>query len=212
MGRRCFTSTVGASPPHERRDLHSQRHQGARGARGRPQAPGDVHRRHERVRSAPPRVRGRRQLRRRGARRLLRPHRGHSTPTVVHRRRQRPRHPGRHAQGERQVRGRGRPDRAARRRQVRATPPTRSPAACTASASPSSTRSASGSRSRSAATGKVWTQRYEHGVPAGRARTTIGTTTKTGTKIRFKPDAKIFETTRSTLRHALATASASWRS
>jgi DNA gyrase subunit B len=40
--------------------------------------------------------------------------------------------------------------------------------------------------------GKVWTQRYEHGV--GQAPLTPGEATKkTGTIVRFKPDAKIFE-------------------
>ncbi len=42
---------------------------------------------------------------------------------------------------------------------------TRSRAACTASASPSSTRSRSGSTWRSAATAHVWTQDYERGKP-----------------------------------------------
>jgi DNA gyrase subunit B len=39
-----------------------------------------------------------------------------------------------------------------------------------------------------------WTQRYEHGVPTG-PLTATGATKKTGTIIRFKPDAKIFEET-----------------
>jgi DNA gyrase subunit B len=42
--------------------------------------------------------------------------------------------------------------------------------------------------------GKEWTQRYEHGVPTG-PLTATGTTKKTGTIIRFKPNAKIFEET-----------------
>jgi len=42
--------------------------------------------------------------------------------------------------------------------------------------------------------GKEWTQRYEHGVPTA-PLTATGTTKKTGTIIRFKPDAKIFEDT-----------------
>ena len=42
--------------------------------------------------------------------------------------------------------------------------------------------------------GKEWTQRYEHGVPTAPLGAT-GTTKKTGTIIRFKPDAKIFEDT-----------------
>src|SRR5712664_26327 len=42
--------------------------------------------------------------------------------------------------------------------------------------------------------GKEWTQRYERGVATG-PLTATGTTKKTGTIIRFKPDAKIFEET-----------------
>ena len=53
------------------RHLHRERHQGPRGARGGPQAARHVHRGHGRVRAAPPGLRGGRQLRRRGARRVL---------------------------------------------------------------------------------------------------------------------------------------------
>ena len=42
--------------------------------------------------------------------------------------------------------------------------------------------------------GKEWTQRYERGVPKA-PLTATGTTKKTGTIIRFKPDATIFEET-----------------
>ena len=91
---------------------------------GGAQAPRHVHRRHlRRHRPAPPGVRGRRQLDRRGAGRLLRRHRRHHP----HRQldlgdRQRPRHPDRREDG-RQARAqalgrRDRADRAARRRQV----------------------------------------------------------------------------------------------
>jgi len=41
---------------------------------------------------------------------------------------------------------------------------------------------------------KVWTQRYEYGVPQGELAAT-DKTTKHGTIVRFKPDAKIFEET-----------------
>ena len=60
--------------------------------------------------------------------------------------------------------------------------------------------------------GKVWTQRYEYGVPPGRRSTAGERPPKHGTIIRFKPDAKIFEETDVLLRHAVATGSASWRS
>jgi DNA gyrase subunit B len=42
--------------------------------------------------------------------------------------------------------------------------------------------------------GKVWAQRYERGNPAGKV-TPIGETQRRGTKVTFKPDATIFETT-----------------
>jgi len=40
--------------------------------------------------------------------------------------------------------------------------------------------------------GKVWTQRYERGVPA-RDFAAVGTTDRTGTKVTFMPDAQIFQ-------------------
>ncbi len=42
--------------------------------------------------------------------------------------------------------------------------------------------------------GEVWTQRFERGVPKGQL-TLVGKTKSRGTKITFKPDAEIFETT-----------------
>ena len=42
--------------------------------------------------------------------------------------------------------------------------------------------------------GQVWQQRFERGVPAGDLHT-VGKTDKTGTRIRFKPDPMIFEST-----------------
>ena len=42
--------------------------------------------------------------------------------------------------------------------------------------------------------GKVWAQKYERGTPAGKV-TAIGETQKRGTKVTFKPDSTIFETT-----------------
>ena len=42
--------------------------------------------------------------------------------------------------------------------------------------------------------GEVWTQRFERGVPTGQL-TLVGKTKSRGTKVTFKPDAEIFETT-----------------
>ena len=42
--------------------------------------------------------------------------------------------------------------------------------------------------------GRVWAQRYERGTPAAKV-TAIGETQRRGTKVTFKPDATIFETT-----------------
>ena len=88
-------------------------------------------------RAPPPRLGGRRQLRRRGHGRLRRPHRRHPAGRRRCRRhrRQRPRDPRRPAPAvQGQVGGRGRAHHAARRRQVRRRAATRSPVACTASA------------------------------------------------------------------------------
>jgi hypothetical protein len=57
--------------------LRRQRDHRPRGSRGRPQASRHVHRLDRRARAAPPRLRGGRQRRRRGAGRPLRPHRDH---------------------------------------------------------------------------------------------------------------------------------------
>ncbi len=101
------------------RRLLRRQDQGSRRPRGGPQAPGDVHRLDGPVGTAPPRLRSRRQLDRRSARRLLRPDQRHDPHRRLgHGHRQRPRHPGRPAH-ERQVGRRSRADRAARRRQVR---------------------------------------------------------------------------------------------
>ena len=102
-----------------RERLFSRQDQGPRRPRGRAQAAGDVHRLDRAGRPAPPGLRSRRQLDRRGARRLLRSGQRHdSHRRLGHRRRQRPRHSGRSPR-QRQVGRRSRPDRAARRRQVR---------------------------------------------------------------------------------------------
>ena len=102
--------------------LRRPEHPGPRGARAGPQAARHVHRHHQRPRPASPRLRGRRQRDRRGDGRVLRSHRrSRCTPTVGERPGQRPRHPGQ-ADPRRQgppLGARGRPDRPARRRQVR---------------------------------------------------------------------------------------------
>ncbi|CAA9507681.1 MAG: DNA gyrase subunit B, partial [uncultured Solirubrobacteraceae bacterium] len=110
--------------PHQRPTrlgrLRRSGHHDPRGARGRPQAPGHVHRLHGPARAPSPRLRGGGQLRGRGARGVLQPRRRHDPPRLVHHGdRRRARHPGlRHGEGG-QVRPRGGPDRPARRRQVR---------------------------------------------------------------------------------------------
>ena len=69
---------------------------------------------------ASPRLRGRRQRRRRGDGRLQRVDRGHDPPGQLdHGRRPRPRHPGRRRRRHGPARSHGRPDEAPRRRQVR---------------------------------------------------------------------------------------------
>ena len=103
-----------------RGQLRRRRHHRPRGARGGPQAPRHVHRLDRCPRPPPPRLRGRRQLRRRGARRPLRLRPGDDPSRQLgHGHRQRPRHPGRHAREGGPARGRGRAHRPARRRQVR---------------------------------------------------------------------------------------------
>ena len=49
--------------------------------------------------------------------------------------------------------------------------------------------------------GQVYQQSYERGTPTGGLEIT-GTTKRRGTKVTFKPDAQIFETTDLQLRHA----------
>ena len=126
-GQRCRRGVATApspscrTPRRGRRHLRRQRHHGARGPRGGPQAARHVHRLDRRARPAPPGLRGRRQLRRRGAGRLLR-HRStsrcsptaasaSSTTAAASRSTSHP--------TEGVPRRRGRADRAARRRQVR---------------------------------------------------------------------------------------------
>ncbi len=109
-------------PVDDRRLLHVRRtgHHRPRRPRGGSQAPGHVHRIDRRDGPAPSRLRGRRQLRRRGAGRLLHEGLRHGPPGQLgHGHRQRPRDP-RRDHGEGGPAGRpGRADRAALRRQVR---------------------------------------------------------------------------------------------
>ena len=180
----------------EERTLRRPGHHRPRGSRGGAQAPWHVHRLDRRARPAPPRLGGRRQLGRRGARRPRAPRStSPSTPTT--------RSPS-------STTAAASPSRCTRRRASRrsrscspsCTPAassataaaTRSPAACTASASRSSTRCPSCSRSRSAATASPGPQEYARGAPQcpleqGRA--------DEGDRhpITFLPDAEIFEDT-----------------
>ncbi len=109
-------------PVHERRlrQLRRPGHHRPRGPGSGSQAPGHVHRLDRGDGPAPPRLRGRRQLRRRGPRRLLHGSVRHDPPGQLrHRRGQRARHP-RRRDGEGGPPGRrGRAHRPALRRQVR---------------------------------------------------------------------------------------------
>ena len=135
------------------------------------QAPRHVHRRHDPPRPAPPGLRGRRQLDRRGDGRLLPEHpRDDPRRRLGLDRRRRPGHPGRHPpRVQRQEHARGRPDQGRTPAASSTTTPTRSRAACTASASRSSTRSRSGSRPRSTATGRSGGRSTSRASPRGRS-------------------------------------------
>ena len=92
----------------------------------------------------------------------------------LHRRRRRPRHPRRHPPDRGHPHRRGRLHHPRRRREVRAqrrAPPTRSAAACTASARRSSTPSPNGSRSKSAATARstTWSSSGARSPPTSRS-------------------------------------------
>ena len=150
------------------------------------------------ARPAPPGLRDRRQLHRRGD--------GRATATRSPSRinadgsctvdRRRPRHPRGHApQEEGKPAARGRPDQAARRRQVRPRDATRSPAACTAWASRWSTPCPSGWRSRSAATARS-TRWSSSAASRRRPSKVIGKRARPARTITFKPDSEIFPETR----------------
>ena len=102
------------------RRVRRLRDPGARGPRGRAQAPGHVHRLDRRARTPPPHLGDRRQRRRRGTRGLRDPDRA-DAPGRRRRpgRGQRSRHPDRHGPGAGHARAHDGPDDAPRRRQVR---------------------------------------------------------------------------------------------
>ena len=130
LGRRGVVLSTTEAHGRQRRHQRQQRaaahgvrrpgHHRPRGPRGGPQASWHVHRLDRCARPAPPGLRDRRQLGRRGAGRPQRRRRGHDPPGQLrHRRRRRPRHPRRdHGEGAEAGR-RGRADGPARRRQVR---------------------------------------------------------------------------------------------
>ena len=168
---------------------------GTGGPGGRPQAARNVHRLDRRARPASSRLRGRGQRRRRGAGRLLRPHRR----DAARRRRgpgagQRPRHPGGRAPGGAPPGGRGRADHAARGRQVRRQ-------VLRGLRRPARRRRVRGERAVGAARGRDPPGRVRLAavLRARRpdaARCSRGEPTdETGTTITFWPDGTIFETT-----------------
>ncbi len=100
--------------------LHRKGHHRSRGPRAGPAAPGHVHRLDGPARPPSPRLRGGRQLRRRGPRGAQRAHRGHPPSRQLgHGPRLRVGHPGRHHGGAGAPGADGRADEAPRRRQVR---------------------------------------------------------------------------------------------
>ena len=127
-----------------------------------------------------------------------------------HRRGQRPRHPRRHAR-DGQVGRRGRPDGAARRRQVRERRLQGVAAACTASACRWSTRSRKRWTLEIWRDGQVYQQSYERGKPDERTWSAPGRRSVAARRSRSSP------TPRSSRRSSSAstrwpTACASWRS
>ena len=110
-----------------------------------------------------------------------------------HRRRQRPRHSGRPAR-ERPVGGGSRADGAACRRQVRQRQLQGVRRAARRRRLGRERAVGERSNSRSGANGQVYHQTYERGKPLADLEIT-GTTKQRGTKVTFKPDSQIFETT-----------------
>ena len=127
--------------PRRIRRVRRLRDPGPRGARGGPQAAGHVHRLHRRARPAPPDLGDRGQRGRRGAGRPLRPDRADAPGRRRHPGRgQRPRHPDRHRPRPGPAGRDHGADRCSTPAASSAAAATRSPVACTASASRSSTR------------------------------------------------------------------------
>ena len=134
------------------RRLQRRRHRGAGRAGAGAAASRHVYRRHRRKGDAPSVRRGHRQFDGRGGRRPRHLHRCRAFGRrVSDRHRQWPRHPGRSASEIQEVGARSHHDDAACRAANSTPRSTRPPAACTASASPSSTRCRTISRSRSRA-------------------------------------------------------------
>ena len=114
-----------------------------------------------------------------------------------------PRHSGRHSPDRKDSHGRSRLLDARRRRKFEHddNSPTKPPAACTASAHRSSTSSPNGWKSKSPATAAVHHMEFERGKKTCDLKV-IGKTTKTGTKVTFKPDPTLFPDIEFRLRNA----------
>ena len=177
--------------------LRSRGHHRPRGSRGGPQASRDVHRVHGPERAAPPRLRDRRQLRRRGDGGALHAHR---RDAAARRRlrgaRRRSRHPRWPSTTSTRTSPRPRwcsPSSTPAASSAAAA--TRSPAGSTASGSRWSTPSPAGSRSRStvAASATAWSSST---ADSSKTRLhVIGEAPdgRTGTTVRFWPDSTIFD-------------------
>ena len=172
-----FTSSeahgAGQAAQQRTSDLRRPGHHRPRGSRGRPQAPRHVHRVDRHARSAPPRLRGRRQLRRRGAGRPLHAGRRHDPPRQLASPSSTTAAASRSRSMEKEGRpaARGRPHRPARRRQVRRRrrlQGLRRPARRRRLGRQRAERDAA--RSRSAATASAWTQEYDRGAPRNDVR------------------------------------------
>ena len=175
--------------------LHGGQHPGPRGSRGRPQAPGHVHRLDRRARPASPRLGGRRQLDRRGDGRPGHDDRRHDQAATASSSSRTTVAASRSAST--------RPARTPSRSSTRSSTPaassaaaaTRCRAACTASASASSTRSPSGCASNRRATGSSGRRSTSRGKPTGPVKKIGPQGTRRGTTTSFLADPEMFETT-----------------